>query len=33
MDGIDARIDAFSACVFAAGGELARTPRFRHRRR
>jgi len=33
MDGIDARIDAFSACVFAAGGELAHTPRFRPRRR
>ena len=33
LDGIDARIDAFAACVLAAGGELARTPRFRHRRR
>jgi hypothetical protein len=30
---LDARIDAFAACVFAAGGELARTPRVRHRRR
>ena len=30
---IDARIDAFAACVFAAGGELAHTPRFRPRRR